>query len=258
MRKFIIFSSYGNDSIALIQWAKNNKCQDVTVLFSNTGWERNDWLDRVNKGEELALSYGFKVARTESVGFRQLVLNTGMFPRQGIQFCTLHLKIKPALEWLDKNDLEKKMICVVGVRREESNNRKNFPKIVRRSPNHGGRICLAPMIEIKERERDSLIQQAGFTPLSHRSMECFPCINSNRQDIRILAEFPDRIDLIEKLEIEMGYTKKKGKLKTFFRPYRHMGATGIKQVIKWGLSNRGKFSLEDGTGEECQTGFCGI
>ncbi len=38
MIRFVIFASYGNDSVALIQWAREWKLEDVAVVYSDTGW----------------------------------------------------------------------------------------------------------------------------------------------------------------------------------------------------------------------------
>ena len=34
----VLFCSYGNDSIALIQWAHERGLKDVVCLYSDTGW----------------------------------------------------------------------------------------------------------------------------------------------------------------------------------------------------------------------------
>jgi 3'-phosphoadenosine 5'-phosphosulfate sulfotransferase (PAPS reductase)/FAD synthetase len=248
----VIFASYGNDSIALIQWAAENKLPDVTVLYSDTGWAAPDWLARVTSGEQLAQSYGFSVVRTTSEGLLALVKRKKGWPRQGLQFCTEELKIKPALAWLDANDPLKEATCLIGVRREESANRAQFPEYVLNSDKHGGREVHAPLVRHTEADRDALLSRAGFTPLPHRSMECYPCVNSNRADLRELAKDPDRISLIDVTEQEMGYTAK-GKLRSMFRPYRHMGAIGIREVIKWAESDRGEYIAPKG----CDGGWCG-
>jgi hypothetical protein len=72
--------------------------------------------------------------------------------------------------------------------------------------------------------------------------------------MRLLTE--DRIALIENLEKELGFTSK-GKPRTMFRPYRHLGATGIREVHRWALSDRGKFKLHIGDGHVCDSGMCG-
>jgi len=88
-------------------------------------------------------------------------------------------------------------------------------------------------------------------------MECFPCINSNRRDLQELAKDETRIAKIEAIEADLGSTSK-GKPRTMFRPYRYMGATGIREVVRWAAAKHGKFDLEDGTGSDCTEGYCGI
>jgi hypothetical protein len=172
-----------------------------------------------------------------------------------MQFCTFSLKIEPAMRWLDEQDPEKEAICMVGVRREESQARRAWPRVTEESPNHGGRELWAPLVTHTAEERDGLLTRAGFEPLPHRSMECFPCINSNRSDLRLLAQDPDRIAQIAAIEKDMGYTTN-GKLRTMFRPYRHMGAVGIEEVVRWAAADPGKFSAEE-EGGGCDSGYCG-
>ena len=238
--KHVLFASYGNDSMALIQWAYDQGLDDVTVLYSDTGWAADWWLDMVEEGEQFAQERGFKTDRTESIGLPELVRQKKGWPRQGLQFCTTELKILPAQRWLDLHDPDKQAICMVGVRRCESANRSDFPETVMDSPKHGGREVWAPLVRHTDEMRDKLLHKAGFNVLPHRSMECYPCINSNRTDLRELAADPERIAEIDGIEKELGYTSK-GKPCTMFRPYRHMKATGIREVVRWAESDRGKF-----------------
>jgi len=267
--EYVIFASYGNDSVALIQWAKEKGLKNVCVVYSDTGWAADWWMKRVEKGELWVKSLGFTPIRINSIGLEKLVRKKKGWPRQGMQFCTQELKIFPAIEWLKKNDPEKNAICMVGVRREESANRANWPEWVDESPNHGGREMWSPLVKHSDAERNKLIQRSGFDVLPHRSMECFPCINSNRQDLQKLATNEDRIKAIEIIETDMGFTSK-GKPRTMFRPYRHMGATGIREIIRWANAPRGKYTpkgqndqgelfLDDGTGGgACNSGWCGM
>lgn len=258
MADYVLFSSYGNDSIALIQHAHEQGLKNLTVLYSETGWAKDDWPERVLRMEAWAQSLGFATARTTSKGMKALVREPGRgWPRQGMQFCTKVLKIEPALAWLAEHDPQGLATCLVGVRRAESVNRRGALEITPSSPSHGGRTIWAPLVAHSHEERDALILRAGFDVLPHRSMECFPCINSNRKDILLLAEDPARVDEIADMEAELGHTKL-GKPRTMFRPYHYMGATGIREVVRWAQAGRGKFSLDDGTAPDCGTGgFCG-
>ena len=254
---FVIFASYGNDSVALIQWCIRRKLPQVAVLYNDTGWARGDWNERVTGLESWVRTAGFTPYRTSSIGLEQLVHNKKGWPRQGLQFCTAELKIKPTLAWLDEHDPDRQAWCLIGVRRAESANRANFPQYVEKSPNHGGRDVLAPIVKYSDEARDRLLAEAGVEPLPHRSMECFPCINSNRRDLQELAVDEKRISQIEQIEKDMGITSK-GKPRTMFRPYRYMGATGIREIVRWATSKHGKFSVDDGGGDDCTSGYPGI
>jgi 3'-phosphoadenosine 5'-phosphosulfate sulfotransferase (PAPS reductase)/FAD synthetase len=258
---YVILASYGNDSLALIQWMAEQ--EDLTgpfyVLFNDTGWAAEGWLDRVLNLELDMWGLGFIPLRTKSIGMKALVRKHKGWPRQGLQFCTEELKIQPTLSLLDELDPLRQAICCTGKRREESFNRRNAPEWVWESLPHGGRTCWSPLVTMLVPERDELIKKLGQQPLPHRSMECFPCINSNRTDLRQLAKDPKRIEDIENFERSLGHTSN-DKPRTMFRPYRYMGATGIREIVRWAASERGGFSLDDGTGSDlksgCEGGYC--
>ena len=251
--QYVLKASYGNDSCALIQWAHEQGLRDVAVLYNDTGWAQRDWLARVEQKEAWVKSLGFVPHRTRSIGLEQLVKNKKSWPRQGMQFCTAELKIRPTEEWYTICDPLSLAVTLIGVRREESKNRATFPEF---SVNNGHTIW-APLVNHSEMERDRLIANTGEFPLSYRSLECFPCINSNRENILQLAGDEERIAEIEAIETEMGFTAE-GKPRTMFRPYRYMGATGIRQVVRWAKSKRGKFNLDDGNESSgCEAGWCG-
>ena len=249
---FIVKASYGNDSVALIQWAKEHGLPNVATLYNDTGWAEETRSDRVFALEAWVLTLGFTPLRTKSVGLENLVRQKKGWPRQGLQFCTQHLKIEPTQKILDEIDSERRSIGVVGVRRCESRNRANFPEW----SDQDGRKCWAPLVDHDDSQRDELLRRAGIEPLPHRSNECFPCINSNRADLRRLTE--QTIDKIEAIETSMGHTSK-GSPRTMFRPYRYQGATGIREIVRGANSERGEFSLDDGEGGEgCEAGRCGL
>lgn len=268
----VIFSSYGNDSIALIQYAHEQGLKNVVVVYSDTGWAAEWWQARVEEREAWVRTLGFRTSRTTSIGFRKLALAKKAFPTQMYQWCSYILKIEPAQRWLAENDPAGRAICLVGVRREESQDRAEFPAFLLNSNSHGGRVMVAPMAEWTEEVRNEFIVRAGVEPLPHRSMECSPCINSNRPDLQALTE--DDIAKAEAIENEMhevhGLTSK-GKRRTLFRPHRHMGALGVREVVRWANSKRGEYRSpddfdillanelepEDLGSSGCVAGFCG-
>lgn len=241
--KYLAFCSGGNDSIALLQYLKENNHRDVTVMYNDTGWAADGWIDRVYKIKYDVESIGWRFVVTKSEGFANMVRRKKGFPMaaSNMSFCTQALKTTPTLEWLKINDPNKDLICCAGVRREESQNRANHPVVIHDSELYEMRTRFFPIVSVKEPERNELIKRFGFDVLPHSSMECFPCVNSNRSDLRLLANDKDRIQMIADLEEEMGYTSK-GKPRVMFRHYRHMGATGIHEIIKWGLADRGRYN----------------
>lgn len=228
--RFVIFVSYGNDSVALLQWAHEQELNGVAVVFTDTGWAADGWMDRVERCEAWVRSLGFTPHRTSSIGFRQLAREKKGIPTQKLQWCSYILKIEPGARWLAEHDPDARAVCLVGVRREESQDRSDFPEWLVSSANHGGRFMLAPFATWNEKQRNELIHRAGFEVLPGRSREC-RCINSNRKDMRRFSDADWRA--IHEVETEIG--------KTFFRPKRHMGAVGAAEVRKWAESERGKY-----------------
>jgi hypothetical protein len=228
--RFVIFVSYGNDSVALIQWAHEQGLEGVAVVFTDTGWAADGWMERVERCEAWVRRLGFTPYRTSSIGFRQLARDKKGFPTQRYQWCSFILKIEPGRRWLAEFDPDGRAVCLVGVRQEESADRADFPEWLVKSVNHGDRMMLAPFASWNEAQRNELLARAGFEPLPGRSREC-KCINSNREDMRRFTD-ADWAE-ISAAEEEIG--------KTMFRPHRHMGARGAAEVRKWAEANRGEY-----------------
>lgn len=248
----VIFASYGNDSVAMIQWAHERGLKDVTVAYSDTGWAADWWPARVEKAEAWVRSLGFTAARIESMGMEALVRGRKAWPRGGggrFQFCTKNLKELPALAWLDTVDPDRKAICMVGIRREESANRATFPEWVEESEKHGGRTLHAPLVRHRDADRNALIARTPMDVLPTRSKECWPCVNARKAELRLLE--PERVRRIAMLEEEMGINSK-GNARVMFSPARHGGAIGIEAVVEDAKKN-----TDDLFGGGCDGGWCG-
>lgn len=243
---YVIFSSYGNDSCALIQWAHEAGLQHVAVVYTDTKWAGDGWSERVDRMEKWARDLGMITFRTSSIGFRQLARDKKGFPTQRFQWCSYILKIEPGMRWLAEYDASCHATCLVGVRREESAERATFPIYLDRSENHGGRPMYAPFALYTETARNKLLERAGIEPLPHRSRECL-CINSNRADMKRFTTAD--VERIRSIETEIG--------RPMYRPHRHMGATGIDEVMRWANSKRGGYEPpRDENLGGCDTGFC--
>lgn len=225
----VISASYGNDSVAMIQFAWERELTDVHVTYCDTGWSAEWWPVRVEAGERLAKRYGFVTHRVNSIGFAKLARIKSGFPANGLQFCTAHLKGVPFLQWADEIDPGAEALILIGKRRAESAARAAIPEFVPNSDYHGGRTIWHPLFRHTDAERDALLSSAGFEPLPHRSLECNPCVNANRSDFRRLTDA--EIKKVADLESEIG--------KPMFRPER-FGATGIVGVVNWAKYSPGQ------------------
>ena len=243
----VISSSAGNDSLAMIQWSIEQKLPDVHVVFCDTGWAAPGWMVRVEKVHAYAKANGMEAHIVKSLGMQELVRMKKGFPGNAQQFWTAHLKGVPFLEWIDEADKDYKAIVMVGKRRVESEARKNTPEYIYNSDYHGGRTLWHPLYLHTDAERNALIERSGFEILPHRSLECNPCVNANRQDFLRLT--PGEIERVNELEVEIG--------KPMFRPKR-FSALGIYGVIAWAKDgrDRGDFAEEDA---QCASLFgCGL
>lgn len=251
----IIFSSCGNDSVALIQWAINNGLSDLNVAYSDTKWSSDDWPDRVDAVKDWVESNGGKFHFIESIGFSELAKQKKAFPANGMAFCSYELKIKPAMEWLDLVDPEKAAVCYVGIMRLESKERSQWPEVTESSPNHGGRKLVAPLSKFSIEQRNDLLAQSGFEILETRSKECFPCVNATIKDLQELGE--SDVQKVHELEVFLGRSKRTGKAKYMFRSKRMGGAKGIHQVKERADRGGGSYSPLQGDLYGCDSGFCG-
>jgi len=251
----IIFSSCGNDSVALIQWAIDNNLDDLVVAYSNTQWASKEWPARVEEVKGFVEKAGGTFHEISSEGMSALAKRKKAFPANGMGFCTYELKILPALNWLDIVDPEKKATCYTGIMRIESENRKNYPEKTKNSPNHGGRTLLCPLAKFTIGQRDDLLNKAGFDVLPYRSKECSPCINATLKDIQNLDE-RDIIKVIT-LEDDLGVGERSGKPKYMFRPHRMGGACGIREVKERADHGGGSYSPLQDDMFGCDSGFCG-
>ena len=251
---YILSVSYGNDSIALIQWAHEKGLENVFVVYCDTGWSHPDWPHRVKKGMALADSYGFTTWNVRGeFTFESMVRMKKGFPSQRYQFCSGILKVFPFLDFTEFLDPDCEAIVLIGKRREESENRKDTPEFIASSEYHEGRTVWHPLYKHTENSRNGLIERAGMDVLQHRSMECCPCVNANRKDLRETPE--EQVEKVRVLERAIN--------NNMFRAYKKQGATGIDEVMEWANSGRGQYVRGQGKlwnyrGELCGSGMCGI
>lgn len=250
---YVIFASYGNDSVALIRWAFERRLKNVTVAYSDTGWAADWWPARVEQAEAWVRELGFQPVRISSEGMEALVERKKGWPRGGggkFQFCSSALKEEPALHWLAANDPDGEVCCLTGVRREESENRRDAPEWVEESPRHGGRQLWQPLVMHTEAMRDDLVARTPMPLLPFRSKECWPCVNAKKKELRLLDD--QTRGRVRGIETKAGINSK-GNARVMFSPKRHGGAVGIDAVVEDAKHNQDDLFLTSG----CASGWCG-
>lgn len=220
---FIVRSNYGNNSMALIQWAREAGLADLTVVYVDTGWAGAGWLDHVARCEDWVRALGFAVVRIDPVsGFDEVMEMKGGFPSRQHQWCALHLKGIPFLKWVEEVDPDSAATVILPKTRVDSTF-ESIPEFIESCEYNGERRVWHPLFKHDRRQRDALLQRAGRTPLPHPSQECAPCINSSAATLRRLAEAD--IDKTAELEDELQTT--------LFPAADCDGARGIRAVVDW-------------------------
>lgn len=261
--RYIARCSFGNDSVAMLQHMRERGLKDVAVVYSDTGWGSEEWDERVSTGEAWVRSLGWDFVNLTSVGMEHLVrtqAKNGIWPTRVRKFCTKELKIKPFLRWVATADPDCKALICVGVRRAESKARVNHPEFMPEADD--GRHVWHPLIHFSDDDRNVLVSRTPLPLTEGRSRECEICINANKDDLKRAGE--PAIARVERIENEIG--------QPMFNPAKMMGATGIREAVRWGNSERGAFvpvsgvvpayppieAVLDDEPATCEDNYCGL
>ena len=103
----IIIANYGNESLALIQWAWQQAMPNLLVLSVDTGWEAQDWqahrLQVFRWMEERNIIYQHLNAQ---LTMAESILDRKQFPSKKFQWCAPFLKgltLNKKLDEIDKS-----------------------------------------------------------------------------------------------------------------------------------------------------------
>lgn len=184
----ILFGNYGDNFMALLQWAVEAGLCDAVVVSIDTGWAAQGWHERVQQAQMWAREQGFSVERIAAApSFPALVKDRGQFPSQKFQWCAGFLKGLPLLYFLDQQDPLCEAQIYLGSRLADSKLRTDLPSEIPDSEHYGGRRVIYPLSKLSHIERDALVKSTGFELLNGRSLECQPCIHCAKNDIEKMA-----------------------------------------------------------------------
>lgn len=211
--------SGGKDSTALLLWMVYESGiprEQMVVTFCDTQNEARETYDHI----VMLSAKIFPVIWLETEGFIHLAKRKGRFPATKSRFCTQELKLLPTKQFLEDlqefdYDEEKEIatpkntvISVSGVRRDESERRSRLAEWGDPLESYFGLKEWRPLIDWKI--EDVFIIHAKYNiplnPLYAKGatrVGCFPCINSNKGEIRaMLTHYPERIDQIREWEAD--------------------------------------------------------
>ncbi len=204
-RRCVASCSTGKDSVAASLWLTENGIEHDRI-FLDTRWE-NDAVRR--HLEYLREKLGPITELSGPLGMVELIRKKGMFPSRARRFCTEELKTFPAQRYFAaRTDAGDDCLNVVGIRRAESLDRSQMPEW-EEAPGWDCEVW-RPLVDWSIDDVIAIHKRHGVKPnelylLGMDRVGCWPCINSNKGEVRRMAEIdPARIDEIRALEAEVG------------------------------------------------------
>lgn len=218
-RIYHIGISGGKDSTALLLWMiyeSGIPREQMIATFCDTQNEAKETYDHIVMLSQKV----FPIQWLETEGFIELAKRKGRFPSTKARFCTQELKLLPTKAFLeDLSEQFEEVIPVSGVRRGESEERSKLQEWGNPLESYFGLKEWRPLIDWQIEDVLAIHAKYGvpLNPLygmGATRVGCFPCINSNKREMRMLASsFPERINQIR--EWEGDFDSRNG-MSTFF------------------------------------------
>jgi 3'-phosphoadenosine 5'-phosphosulfate sulfotransferase (PAPS reductase)/FAD synthetase len=243
----IVSVSGGKDSTATAL-ALREAGLDFRMVFADTGWEAPEAYAHL---DHLREKLGpIDVCGAEGGMIARIRVRAG-FPARMQRWCTRELKIDPLRKYHDA--IGDDTVSVVGVRSAESEARRLLPEF--EDDDRWGGWIWRPLIAWSVADVLAIHHRHGIevNPLykrGHGRVGCYPCIFSQKEEIRLIAEHsPERIDQIRDLEHEMDRlreernTEKPGRyahmVASFFMSIDRKNYNQIDEVVAWSRTSRG-------------------
>ena len=218
-RTVVLSLSGGKDSAAAGLYLREQGIPFVPV-FNDTGWEHPalythlDYLSgifgpvTVLRSEiEIPEAYRAEVEALEARLGRaspmvRWCVKKAMFPSRMRRWCTQELKARPFIQWAKAHPDE--LVNVLGIRHDESAARADWPEWAQH-PDVSSVEVWAPLIAWSVQDVVDIHARHGVTPCrlyleGARRVGCWPCIQSNREELRLLAQDDVRVGILRDLE----------------------------------------------------------
>ena len=230
----LVMADTGNESPITVEYAHKvadfvgKKLEIARADFSDRiaakrAFIEKNWSDHGVSSDKISRALAILVPTGNP--FLDLCLWKGRFPSRKAQFCTEFLKS----EAIQKGIIEPSIVAGpiiqwLGVRRDESLNRRNSPMFQKvRQRGFHDMLFFRPIIHWTAQNVFSYSASRGLppNPLYLQGMGrvgCFPCINANKDELRAIGRrFPEAFDKIAEWERLVAEASKRGNA-TFFAP----------------------------------------
>lgn len=311
----IVCVSGGKDSTALLLLAIERGAENISAVFADTGHEhpqtieyvqylndnvfpirtiKADFAERIaNKATFIAEKWrehgiaeekvlrALAVMKPTGIPFLDLCIWKGRFPSTKARFCSEELKRNPIIAQVQHPLLEAgdDVVSWQGVRRDESDNRRNLPERECKEidANTGAELWnFRPILDWTVDDVFTMHRKHGIkpNPLYQQGMGrvgCMPCIHARKDELlEIGLRFPEEIDRVMEWEKIVGEASKRD-MATFFATAQLAGphqtsdsadislAThGVWQAIEWAKTGRGgrQYDMFRVDGEQEGTSLC--
>jgi DNA sulfur modification protein DndC len=195
------------------------------VVFANTGWEHEDaeeWCRSIVSKFGLPLH----VVKSETKTFLTMALKRGKFPSEQQRQCTSDLKRDPIMKWIRNNVKDPVVINCIGIRAQESTNRRKMKKLSRNKRECNGKRTVWDWLPIFDELKVDVLAslKERNIPLHHvytylDRFSCRVCIFMKIHDLQQVQKHdPAAIKIISAIEKNLNFSiKREGFLKDILK-----------------------------------------
>ena len=212
--ELVINFSGGKDSCAMLEYLCV-KYPNVKkhIVFANTGWE-HEGVEQWCKDAVAKYGLPLHIVRNPNKTLLSMTQKRRMFPGMKYKQCTSDLKRGPINTWIRQNVKDPVIVSCMGIRSEESVNRKKQPRLKRNKTETNSRRTIWEWQPIKDWTEVQVYAYLAENniPLHPvykylRRFSCRVCIYMSDHDLKqVKLNDPEAIQIIANIEEEINFT----------------------------------------------------
>ncbi len=227
----VVNFSGGKDSCAMLAYLRNKYPHIEThVVFADTGWEHEDAEQWSRNIVEHHFGLPLHVVKNPNKTLLTMALNRKKFPGMHTRQCTSDLKRGPINTWIRQNIKDPLVISCMGIRSEESSNRKKQKRLKRNKTESNSKRTIWDWQPIKDWTEQQVfdflkIENIPLHPVYKylKRFSCRVCIFMSEHDLNQVAIHDAKaIDIIAQIEENINFTMfQKGPIKSLINNLRY-------------------------------------